>query len=279
MSSTIKLSSPATKEFWEIPVLFEDEHLLALEKPAGLLTSPDRHDPERVNLMTLLHSAVTEKKPWARERNLEYLANAHRLDFETSGVLLLAKTKSALIAVADLFGADKPVQTYATFIWGHPLDEKFEVDAKIGPHPLKIGEMRVDSKDGKRAKSLFEVVEKFSDWSLVRCIPQTSRTHQLRVHLKYASFPVVGDALYGGKNLWLSRLKRDYRLKPGREEKALLSRVALHAEELSLVHPFTNETIVIKSEWPKDMRVALKYLRLYAPLGFGAPAIEPDNFE
>ena len=279
MSSIIKLSSPATKEFWEIPVLFEDEHLLALEKPAGLLTSPDRHDPERVNLMTLLHAAITEKKPWVRERNLDYLANAHRLDFETSGVILLAKTKHVLVAVANLFGAEKPVQTYVAFIWGHPPEVKFEVDAKIGPHPLKIGEMRVDTKEGKHAKSQFEVVEKFSDWSILRCIPLNSRTHQLRVHLKYAFLPVVGDELYGGKNLWLSRLKRDYRLKPGRKEKALLARVALHAEELSLVHPLTNENLVIKSEWPKDMRVALKYLRLYAPVGFGAPAVEPDNFE
>lgn len=279
MSSPIKLSSPATKEFWEIPVLFEDEHLLAIEKPAGLLTSPDRHDPSRPNLMTLMHAAIADKKPWARERNLEYLANAHRLDFETSGVLLLAKTKPALIAVANLFGSEKPVQTYVTFVWGHPPEDKFEIDAKIGPHPLKIGEMRIDPKEGKRSKSVFEVVEKFSDWSVVRCTPLTTRTHQLRVHLKYAFLPVVGDALYGGKNLWLSRLKRDYRLKPGREEKPLLSRVTLHAEELSLVHPVTNETITIKSEWPKDMRVALKYLRLYALVGFGTPAIEPDNFD
>ena len=108
--SAIKLSSPPTREFWEIPVLFEDDHLLALDKPAGLLTSPDRYDPLRPNLMKLLHAGIAAAKPWARERHLEYLSNAHRLDFQTSGVILLAKNKPALIALADLFGTDKARQ-------------------------------------------------------------------------------------------------------------------------------------------------------------------------
>ena len=107
MSAAVKLSSPATHEFWEIPVLFEDEHLLALDKPAGLLVSPDRLALERPSLMKLAHAAVAAGKPWARERNLTYLANAHRLDCETSGVLLLAKNKPALIALADQFGSRK----------------------------------------------------------------------------------------------------------------------------------------------------------------------------
>ena len=264
MSAAVKLSSPATREFWEIHVLFEDEHLLALDKPAGLLLSPDHLAPERPSLMELLHAGITDQKPWARERNLDYLSNAHRLDFETSGVILLAKNKAALVALADLFGTEKPVRKYAALAWGNPLAAKFEVDAALAPHPLKIGQMRVDPREGKRAKTEFELLEQFSDWSLLRCSLLTERTHQIRVHLKHAGFPVVGDELYGGKKLWLSRLKRDFRLKPGREERPLLSRTALHAEELSLVHPVTGETVTIKSEWPKDLKVAVKYLRQYA---------------
>jgi 23S rRNA-/tRNA-specific pseudouridylate synthase len=143
------------------------------------------------------------------------------------------------------------------------------VDAALAPHPLKIGEMRVSPKEGKKSRTEFEVLEQFSDWSLLRASPLTDRTHQIRIHLKHAGFPIVGDELYGGKKLWLSRLKKDFRLKPGREERPLISRVALHAEELSLVHPVTGETVVIKSEWPKDVRVAVKYLRQYA-VGFVA---------
>ena len=264
MSAPVKLSSPATKEFWEIPVLFEDEHLLALDKPAGLLTSPDRYDANRPNLMTLLHAGIEQQKPWAKTRQLTYLANAHRLDFETSGIILLAKNKPALIALANLFGAEKPLKKYTALAWGTPPAKEFSVDAKLAPHPLKVGEMRVDARQGKKSRTEFEVLEQFSDWCLLRCSPLTERTHQLRVHLKHAGFLVVGDELYGGKKLWLSRLKKDFRLKPGCDERPLIARVALHAEALTLPHPITGETVTIQCEWPKDLRVAVKYLRQFA---------------
>ena len=264
MSAAVKLSSPATREFWEIPVLFEDEHLLALEKPAGVLTSPDREDPSRPNLAGLLHEGIAAGKPWASERSLTYLNPAHRLDFETSGVLLLAKYKPVLVALADLFGSEKPFKKLIALVWGCPPAKHFEVDAKLSPHPMKPGLMRVDSRNGKKSKTAFEVQEQFSDWSLVRCAPLTDRPHQVRLHLKHAGFPVVGDDLYGGKKLWLSRLKRDYRLKEGREERPLISCAALHLEEINLPHPVTCKTITINSEWPKDLRVALKYLKQYA---------------
>ena len=261
MSAVIKLSSPATREFWEIPVLFEDEHLLALDKPAGLLTSPDRYDPLRPNLMKLLHTAIAGGKPWARERWLEYLMIAHRLDFETSGVILLAKNKPALVALANLFGSEKPVQQYLALAQGRPLEDRFEVEAKLAPHPVNTGWMRVDPKHGKKARTRFAVLEKFSGWTLLQCEPLTGRTHQIRVHLRHAGLPVVGDELYGGKPLWLSRLKRSYRLKPGREERPLLARVALHAESLRLAHPVTGAPLALAAPWPKDLKVAVKYLR------------------
>ena len=266
MSAAIKLSSPATREFWEIPVLFEDEHLLALDKPAGLPTSPDRLDPERPNLMKLLHTAIAGGKPWARERGLDYLMNAHRLDGETGGVILLAKNKLALIALANLFGSEKPVKKYIALINGEPPENQFEVNAKLAPHPVNIGLVHVDSKNGKKSKTKFEVLETFSraGYALLKCEPLIERTHQIRVHLRYAGFPIVGDGLYGGKPLWLSRLKPNYRLKPGHEERPLFSRVALHAEELSLPHPVTGATVTITAPWPKDLNVAVKYLRRFA---------------
>ena len=279
MSAAIKLSSPATRGFWEIPVLFEDESLLALDKPAGLLTAPDAHDEARPSLMKLLLDGLSAGKPWARERGLTYLSNAHRLDCETSGVILLAKNKPALVALADLFGAETPLRKYVALAWGQPPEPHFEVEAKLAPHPVKPGQMCVNPLEGKKSRTEFEVLEQFSDWTLLRCSPFTDRTHQLRVHLKHAGFPVVADELYGGKKLWLSRLKRDFRLKPGREERPLISRAALHAEELILPHPVTGETVTIKSEWPKDLKVAVKYLRLYAtgPSRRGVQD-EPEDF-
>lgn len=264
--SVIKLSSPATREFWEIPVLFEDENLLALDKPAGLLTSPDRYDPLRPNLMKLLHEGIKSAKPWVRERHLDYLSNAHRLDFETSGVILLAKNKSTLVALADLFGTAKPLKKYLALVRGEITEKKFEMDAKLAPHPVKTGLMRVDEKNGKMSKTNFEVLENFPrfGYALLRCEPLTGRTHQIRVHAAHVGLRIVGDELYGGKPLWLSRLKADYRLKPGREERPLISRVALHAEELHLPLPATGEIVKITAPWPKDLKVAVKYLRQYS---------------
>lgn len=267
MSDIIKLSSPGTKEFWEIAVLFEDDHLLALNKPQALLTSPDRYDPERPNLMKLLHRDIERGAAWARQRGLIYLMNAHRLDFETSGVILLAKTKPVLVALANLFGSEKPVKKYAALVQGAPKENAFDVDAKLGPHPLKVGLIRVDEKGGKRSRTRFQVRERFSGYSLLQCQPLTGRTHQIRVHLRHAGFPIVGDETYGGFPLLLSHLKPHYRLKPKKTERPLLFRTALHAEELSVAHPVSGAEVSIAAPWPKDLTVAVKYLRCYALVG------------
>jgi RluA family pseudouridine synthase len=255
-------------------VLFEDEHLLALDKPAGLPTAPETEARvetdvaavERPSLMKLLHAGIAAGKPWARERNLNYLNNQHRLDADTSGVLLLAKNKPAHIALADLFGCDQPQRKYIALVRGNLIEESFEVNAKIAPHAVQPGLMRVDKDNGKAAKTKITLLENFTraGYALVKCEPVTDRPHQIRVHLSHVDLPIVADELYGGKKLWLSRLKKDFRLKPGHEERPLISRTALHAEELTLPHPITGETVTIKSEWPKDLRVAVKYLRLYA---------------
>jgi RluA family pseudouridine synthase len=266
VSAVIKLSAAATHDYWEIPVLFEDEHLLALDKPSGLLTSPDRYDPQRPNLMKLLHAGIAEAKPWARERHLEYLMNAHRLDLETSGIILLAKNKPTLVHLADLFGSEKPRKQYLALAQGAPAENQFEVNAALAPHPTRLGLMRVDPKRGKRSRTTFEVLERFSGWSFLKCEPLTGRTHQIRVHLRHAGLPLVGDSLYGGRPLFLSRLKRDYEPKKNESEKPLIGRVALHAEALTLPHPATGELLTITAPQPKDLTVAVKYLRRYAAL-------------
>jgi 23S rRNA pseudouridine1911/1915/1917 synthase len=270
MSAVIKLSSPATRDFWEIPVLFEDGHLLALDKPAGLLVSPDRLNPDRPSLLRLLHEAIAAGKPWAVERGLTYLSNAHRLEPDTSGVLLLAKSKTVLVQLADLFGIEKPRRQFLALVQGKPAEDRFQINAKLAPHPSLTGQMRVDPHGGKRAETRFTVLEKFARHTLLQCEPLTDRSHQIRVHLCNAGLRVVGDELYGGKPLWLSKLKPDYRLKPGREERPLLSRVTLHAEHLSLPHPVTGAETTVTAAWPKDLRVAVKYLREFGAARFSS---------
>jgi RluA family pseudouridine synthase len=269
MSVTVRLSSPPTGEFWEIPVLYEDAHLLALDKPARLLTSPDRYDPARPNLMRLLHAAIRRRPAWVQERRLDYLANAHRLDFETTGVLLLAKAKPILVALADQFNAERPVKEYVTLAQGVPVQPTFEVEARLAPHPANPAFIRVDEKRGKKARTAFDLLEAFVGYALLRCRPFTGRTHQIRAHLRYCRLPIVGDSLYGGKPLLLSTLKPGYRFKKDEPERPLIGRTALHAERLTLVHPATQVRLTITSPWPKDLEVGVKYLRRYAPVAAG----------
>jgi 23S rRNA pseudouridine1911/1915/1917 synthase len=269
VENIIKLSSPDTREYWEIAVLYEDEHLLALDKPAGLLTSPDRHDPQRPNLMKLLHKAIEEQKPWARQSGISYVANVHRLDVETSGVNLLARSKPVLLSLANAFGSEKPVMEYFAMVQGTLKEQSLQIDAPLAPHAARIGLMRVDLRHGKRSRTLVELEQSFGRWSLVRCRPLTSRTHQVRAHLRHIGCPVVGDELYGGKPLLLSQIKPVYRLKPGHQERPLLNRVALHAQTLTLEHPVTGAQLEIVAPVPKDFQVALKCLRKYVGPGVG----------
>ncbi len=276
---TIKLSAPATGEFWEIPVLFEDDHLLALAKPARLLSSPDRYDSARPNLMRLLHEAVAAGKPWARERQLTYLANAHRLDFETTGVFLLAKNRESLVVLANDFGSGTPKKTYLALVEGSPPEGHFSVDVKLAQDELHPGRMRW-TRDGKKSLTHFEVVERFAGVSLLSCHPVTGRTHQIRVHLKYAGHSIYGDEIYGrAMQLWLSSIKPGYRLKPGAFERPLTPSLALHAWKLELPHPITKIPIQVEAPLPRDLQVALKYLRKYAPTSSTSgrpPAFPPE---
>lgn len=264
--SVIRLSSPATQESWELPVVYEDEQLLALDKPSRLLVSPDLNDPQRPDLMRLLHDGITQGAIWAKQHNLVYIANAHRLDFETSGVLLLAKSKPALVAVTNQFGANQVTKAYVCLTRGMPEQPEFTVDAPIGPQTRQLGLMRIDTQGGKKSVTEFKVSEQFRGFTLLQCRPLTDRTHQIRVHLRSVGLHVVGDAAYAGSPLFLSQLKSSYRAKFNETERPLMGRVALHSERIEITHPTTGLPLILTAEWAKDLRVALKYLRMFSGL-------------
>jgi 23S rRNA pseudouridine955/2504/2580 synthase len=267
--AVIKLSAPATREFWELPVLFEDEQVLALAKPAGMPSSPPPQapgatEPAKPNLLDLLHQGIAAGKPWAAERQLTYLMLSHRLETEVSGAILLARNKPALVNLANSFGAEKPIHEFLALVQGAPETDEFELEAKLAPDPAREGFFRVDSRNGKRARTQFRVRERFDGWTLLSCVPLTHRPYQIQAHLRYAHLPLAGDTDYGGQPLRLSQLKRSYRLKPNRTERPLTSRPALHSEILRVPHPVTGEPLPITAPWPKELTVAVKYLRLYA---------------
>lgn len=259
----IKLSHPETRQFWEIPVLFEDEHLLAINKPANLAITPRPEAPDAPDLLGLLHDGIAKSKPWAAERQLAFLKHTHPLDAEITGVLLLAKSKEAHSAAMDLFGSGKPRQIFVALVQGTPLQKQFLLEAPIATDPVRAGLMKVDSHRGKKARTECEVLEVFDRHSLVRCRIVGFRPQQARVHLRHARHTVVGDRPYFGKLLMLSTLKRPYRLKPNREERPLLSTPAIFSEQLTLPHPVTAMEISIAATMPRELAVALKYLRRY----------------
>lgn len=278
VNEVIKLSSPGSREFWKVPVLYQDDDLLAVSKPAGLAVVVDPWAPEQPNLMKLLHEGIAAGKPWTKALDLSFLSPAYRLDAEASGILLLARNKPTQVKLADQFGAQKPLLSYTILVRGTPTDEHFEVNNKIGPSANAPGLMRVDGQRGKRARTRFKVVERFEGFALLHATPLTHRPHQIRLHVRRQRLAVVGDRPYRGGPLFLSNLKRDYRPKKDRAERPLVGRPAVHASTLELSHPSTGNPLSLECPLAKDMRVGLKYLRQYAPPTF-PQAVDPTRLE
>lgn len=238
------------------PILFEDEVLVAFDKPAGLLSAPDRWDKAEAHLVRL-----------AQERFGPETFNVHRLDFETTGVILFAKTRDALTGAARQFADGRAVKRYLALTRGSPEKEEMVVDRPISTDPACPGKMRMSHRYGRPAVTRLHVLTRWRGYSLVEAFPQTGRTHQVRVHLASVGSPLVADPLYGdGQPLLLSKLKSGYKFKEGREERPLLARVGLHAESLELAHPVTGVALKISAPLPKDLEVSLRYLRRFAGL-------------
>lgn len=255
------------------PILHEDEALIAFDKPSGLLIAPDRWDKARANLMTEVHARLGE-----------HVANVHRLDADTSGVVLCTKDKVALDFVSGQFQSKTAQKTYHALCYVPPVDEamkvgrtqrdesgllpaEFTVDLALGEDEAQPGRMRVfKRRGGKACETRFRTLERFHDrtgraYAWVECRPLTGRTHQLRVHLAAAGAPILGDPFYGvpGIELRLSDLKRGYK---GRDdERPLIARLALHASELTVNHPVTRLPVTITAPLPREFEVALKNLR------------------
>lgn len=269
MPVPLKLSAPAVGGFWEIPVLYEDEQVLALDKPALLAVQPEPGRPHEPTLLRLLHDAIAAGKPSVSGRGWSFVMNAHRLDAEASGVLLLARSKAALGGLANQFSAGRIALGCLALTRGSPMQETLVIGDRLIADDRRPGLMRV-APQGLAARTEVTVAERFPGISLLRCRVFLGRRHQLRVHLRHARFPVFGDRLYACHALLLSNLKRSYRLKPGHTERPLVDRAAVHVEQVDFLHPVNGNPVSITAPLPKDFQVALKYLRRYAT-GGGQP--------
>ncbi len=220
-------------------VLYEDERILCVDKPAGVAVEPERWFRDGGSMSGALLARAQQDSEEGAE--LAYRPRCvHRLDKETSGVLLVAKDLESERQLRGAFEHGEIKKTYLALVEGeHPLDPGAveTIDLPIGPDPRKSGRMQVVT-HGKQARTEVRLVERFAGYTLLACSPLTGRTHQIRVHLAGTGFPLVVDRLYGRRDaLALSEFKRGYKPKRGRPERALLDRSSLHAAELIFAMP------------------------------------------
>lgn len=222
-------------------ILHEDEDYIVINKPPLVASLEDRNSQVNIHKLALDYN--------------EELILCHRLDKETSGCLLLAKNEEAYRFASIQFEHRKVNKIYHAIVGGlHEWRDK-EVDLPLMIQSNKV----VVSPKGKASKTTFNTLELYKKQSLIQCQPESGRMHQIRVHLAQLDASIIGDALYGGQDLFLSSLKRNYKLGKDQTEQPLIKRFALHAYRLSL--PTEKGELSVEAPYPKDLRVLLKQLR------------------
>jgi 23S rRNA pseudouridine955/2504/2580 synthase/23S rRNA pseudouridine1911/1915/1917 synthase len=227
--------------------IYEDDDLIAINKPAGLLSIPDREGKE-VSLKKMLQEQFGQ------------IFTIHRLDKETSGLIIFAKNETSHKFFSKQFEERQTIKIYQGLVIGSPAMKTASLDGSIMEHPGKKGTMVINHK-GKESLTEYEVLEDFSIYAWLQFRIYTGRTHQIRVHMKDAGHPVVCDTLYGdGKPLFISSLKHRYKLSRDQEqEQPILNRLALHSLTLGLI-AMNGQPLEFSAPLPKDLRASLQQL-------------------
>jgi 23S rRNA pseudouridine1911/1915/1917 synthase len=220
---------------------------MVLDKPAGLVVHPAPGHWED----TLLNALVARGTPLSGGQ-AGRPGIVHRLDKDTSGLIIVAKTDEAHRTLARALGRRKVERIYAALVWGH-VDTSLEIDAPVARHPRDRKRMAVLA-GGRPARSRVEQVARFDTCDLVRVRLETGRTHQVRVHLAHVGHPVVGDPVYGGGG---ARRATGAQHARAQAVEQATPRQALHAAELRFAHPASGDPREFRSEWPADLRPAL----------------------
>jgi len=226
--------SPLAPEAIPLNIIYEDDDLLVIDKPPGLAIHPAPGHPSHT-----LVNAILSYLPTLPETDDSLRPGiVHRLDKDTSGVMLVAKNRQAQANLIDQFKTHSVVKAYLALVKGHLTPESGVIEAPIGRDSRNRKRMAVATK-GREARTEYDVVKYIGDYTLLEVKPETGRTHQIRVHLSAIGYPVVGDKVYG--------VKSDY-----------LSRQFLHACRLGFKLPSTGEYVEFQSELPPDLTQALK---------------------
>ncbi|WP_232696424.1 RluA family pseudouridine synthase [Brevibacillus daliensis] len=224
----------------KLEVMYEDDHVLVVNKPAGILLHPTETENKNSQIQTLDHFVAAH---FASQQLYSRIRHVHRLDRDTSGLVLYAKHAFAAARLANELEKREISRTYLAYVEGLIPEEKGKIDAPIGKDRHHASRRRV-APHGDKAVTYFEVVTRFKEATKIRCRLDTGRTHQIRVHLSHLGYPLIGDQLYGARKLSL-----------------LPDRQALHATSLTFVHPFSGERIQVNAPLPEELSALEK--RLY----------------
>jgi len=247
-----------------LSIIFENDDLVAVNKPVGLLTIPDREQSER-SLKDILQekygSAAANVPLVERQAVAIKIYTVHRLDKDTSGLIIFAKNEASHKYLSNLFQERKVEKYYLGVVHGSPLNPTGTIDAPISEHRLQKGVMTIH-RDGKPSLTTYEVIEANKRYSLVSFQLHIGRTHQIRVHAKHIGNPLVCDPLYGdGQPLFVSSFKKKYKLSKHEElERPLINRLALHSYKLIFKDIHGNPMELI-AEMPKEFSALVQQLK------------------
>ena len=255
-----------------LDIVYEDDDLLVVNKPAGLVVHPGHGNYSGTLVNALAY--YLGRTPEAGETDERLGLLVHRIDKDTSGLLVVAKTDAAQIELARQFFHHTIDRRYWALVWGNIAEDEGTIDAPIGRDPNDRLRFRVcaDETLGKHAVTHFRVLDRFGYVTLVECVLETGRTHQIRVHMNHIGHPLFNDARYGGDRILKGTLYTKYKQFIDNCF-TLCPRQALHAKTLGFIHPVTKKKISLDSEIPSDMAALLGKWRRYA----GSNVLEEDD--
>ncbi len=247
-----------------LDIVFEDTHLLVVNKPAGMVVHPGISNYTGTLVNALAFHARNQSLPVMEGNPMDRPGLVHRIDKDTSGLLVVAKTEEALVQLAKQFYEHTVHRRYLALVWGEPQPSKGTIIAPVGRDPKNRTRMSVYHPDegGKQAITHYEIKEGMYYVSLLECSLETGRTHQIRVHMKHFGHPLFNDRHYGGDRILKGTLYGKYKQFVANCFK-LMPRQALHARSLGFIHPATGEKMYFEVGLPEDFQSVLDKWRSY----------------